>query len=127
MSQSKVKQNGKSGNNKVRWNGFVNVYLSKADKAAIKSSLLDDAAIIRLVEHLTENGYKVSTSYSQAGGFYTVTAYGNVPDCPNAGWAMSLRHSSLVVAYSSLQHVLGVEGVSEDWSERFTTVDDNDW
>lgn len=127
MSRKIADKNGRSAVEKVSWKGFVNVYLNAADKKAIKHNLATPEEVMGLLEALSGDGYKVSVTYSEKGGFYTVTAYGNDPSCINAGWAMSLRHSDLVVAFSALRHVVEMEGVSGDWSERFTTVNDNNW
>lgn len=114
-------------NDKVKWQGYVNVYLSKEDKNHVKHNLLTDAAAIEFLLEAAENGYKFSCSYSNTGSFHTVTLYGNTAGTPNAGWAMSLRHSDFLTALSALHHVVGQDGWKSDWSERFTTVTDNDW
>lgn len=118
----------KNANKKVSWRGFVNVYLRPGDKAAIKQNLLDAEGFVQLVDTLATSGYKVSVAYSESGGFYTVTAYGNDWGSKNAGLALSLRHSDLIVAYSALNYVLDNVDPNEGWEEHFGSVGgSNDW
>jgi hypothetical protein len=112
---------------KVVWQGFVNVYLTKQEKEVIRAHPLDYAAALQFIADAATSGYKFSGSYAEEGGFYTATLYGNRAGTPNAGWAMSLRHSDFLTALSALHYVLAEDGWNSDWSERFTTASDNDW
>ena len=125
-------RNGKDGSEKaskgkVEWKGFVNVYLNSADKAAIRANPISGEGVFRMVERLTEEGYKLSVTYSASGGFYTVTCYGSDPSKINAGYAMSLRHGDLSIALSSINHVMDEDSVGVSWADRFTKVDDHNW
>lgn len=112
---------------KVKWQGFVNVYLTRTEKDYVKQNPLDYAAALQFLADAAEAGYKASISYSERPGFFTVTLYGNVPGGVNAGWAMSLRHADLLVAVSALHHVAGQDSLKSDWGERFDTASGHDW
>ena len=112
---------------KVTWKGFVNVYLSKEDKDYVKRNMLTDSAAVEFILEAAENGYKFSETFTSSSSFHTVTLYGNDAGRPNAGYAMSLRHADFLTALSALHHVVSQEGWNCDWSERYTTVSDNDW
>lgn len=111
----------------VKFQGFVSIGLSKAEKKFIKENLLEWSGIHNFIVSACELGYKVSMTLSAEGEFYTVTLYGNHADNPNAGYAASIRHSDLLVAYSALAHVMREEGLTNDWKERFSIAGDDDW
>lgn len=127
MARKKTDKNAVTEVKRVEWKGFVNVYLNSQEKAYIKDNQLDELGIVHLIQRLADSNYKFSCSYSIGGGFYTVTAYGNTPDNPNAGWAMSLKHSDFIVALTALNHCLEEAGDKGDWGERYTTAAGNDW
>lgn len=113
---------------KVTWKGFINVHLTKSDKAVIRDNPLSDARIIDFITKRAQDGYKVSLSYSERGGFYTVTVYGNETTNINAGYALSIRHSDFGVAYTALNYVLDQCGDAESWEDHFGTAGNNlDW
>lgn len=112
---------------KVQWQGFVNVYLNRTEKEHVKEHPLDYAAALQFLADCAEAGYKVSQTYTEKPGYFTVTLYGNRPGHPNAGWAMSLRHADFLVAVSALHHVAGEDGLTSDWGERFDTASGHDW
>lgn len=112
---------------KVKWQGFVNVYLTRTEKDYVKENPLDYAEALQFLGDAAEAGYKVSISYTDNPGFYTVTLYGNRSGGVNAGWAMSLRHADLLVAVSAINHVAGQDGLKSDWGERYDTATGHDW
>ena len=112
---------------KAKWQGFVNVYLGVAEKKKVKDFTLTDAQLLDFMTDVTELGYKLSVTWSRKGEFFTVTCYGQYEDGPNAGVAMSLRHRSLEVAITALNHCLEEAGMASDWSERYTSVSGHDW
>lgn len=112
---------------KVTWQGFVNVYLNSQEKKQIKENLLSEDHAFIFIQTAAEVGYKFSLTYSEKGGFYSATLYGNTPGGANAGFAMSLRHADACTAISALSFAVGEDGWKSDWSERFTTVGSNDW
>lgn len=112
---------------KAKFAGFVNVYLSKEDKDAIRENLLPDLSIVEFIQQANELDYKFSSSQSADGKTYTCTLYGALTSNPNAGLAMSLRHSDFVVAISALSWVLREEGMKSSWEDRFSTVGNDDW
>ena len=113
---------------RVEWKGFINVYLRPNDKAAIKQNPIDDSGIIGLVEGLTNEGYKVSLTYSDRGSFYTATVYGNTAGHINAGYALSIRHSDYYVAFSALNYIFDNIGLGGGWEENYgSTQGNNDW
>lgn len=112
---------------KVTWQGFVNVYLNKTEKDYVKEHPLDYAGALQFIADAAEAGYKVSQTYTKQPGFFTITLYGNRPGHPNAGWAMSLRHADFLIALSALHHVAGQDGLNSDWAERFDTASGHDW
>lgn len=122
-----TKKTAKPADEKVQWQGFVNVHLTRTEKDHVKQHALDADGAVQFIADATEAGYKVSWTYTEKPGFYTVTLYGNRPGHPNAGWAMSLRHADLLVALSALHHVAGEDGLNSDWSERFDTTNGHDW
>lgn len=127
MATKKTKKNRGIVVAKAKWAGFVNVYLAKTEKQSCKDNQLSNDQIYELILNLTEMGYKVSQSWSEPGGFFTVTCYGQLADNPNAGLAMSLKHSDLVIAFTALEHCLAEAGYDTEWSDRYTTADMNDW
>ena len=112
---------------KVKFQGFVSVSLTATEKKKIKSQPLTIEQAFQFIVDAAELGYKVSVSFNADKEFFTATLYGNHSDNPNAGYSMSLFHRDLVIAVSALEHVLGEEGMTSDWGERFDTVGDNDW
>lgn len=112
---------------KVQWQGFVNVYLTKQEKSHVKDNPLDYADALQFLSDASQAGYKVSITWTEPPGFFTVTLYGNRPGHPNAGWAMSLRHSDLLTAISAVHHVAGEDGLNSDWADRFDTASGHDW
>lgn len=117
----------KKSREKAKWAGFVNVYLSPSEKKQVSENLLDVAGIFHTIQRIVDDDYKLSITYTDGGGFYTVTVYGQWSDRPNAGMAMSMRHSQLDVAMTALAWCLDECGPGGDWSDRFSTVDDHDW
>lgn len=112
---------------KVQWQGFVNVYLTRTEKDHVKRNPLPYPEALGFLADAAASGYKVSVSWSERPGFFTVTLYGNLPGHPNAGWAMSIRHADILTAVSALHHVAGQDGLKSDWGERFDTASGHDW
>lgn len=112
---------------KVKFQGFVSLIISKTEKAHIKENILSDGQVLEFIVNAAELGYKVSASFSQDGGFYTFTLYGNHADNPNAGYAASIRHRDLYTAVTAMSVVMGEEGTTADWTERFDVPGHNDW
>ena len=112
---------------KVKFQGFVNVYLNPQEKKQIKANLLDSEQILDFIQLAADEGYKFSLSFSDSGGFYSATLYGNEVSCGNPGYAMTIRHADVQTAVSGLAFVVGQDGWKSDWAERFTTAGDNDW
>lgn len=127
MARKKTTPKDEPKPKKVEWQGFVNVYLNSQEKQYIKENELDDNGLIDLVQRLADSNYKFSCSFSDRGGFYTVTAYGNTPDNPNAGWAMSLKHSDFRIAMTALNHCLQEAGEKGSWAERYVAASGHDW
>lgn len=122
-----LKKSKKVEDEKVLWQGFVNVYLTRQEKEYVKNNPLDYPDACQFIADAGEAGYKVSVTYTEKPGYFTVTLYGNRVGHPNAGWAMSLRHADFLVALSALHHVAGQDGLNSDWAERFDTASGHDW
>lgn len=112
---------------KAEWTGFINVYLTATEKKKIKTNPLPDMALVEFMNNVTETGYKLSITYAEKGGFHTATLYGQWQGMANAGYAMSCRHSDMVIALTALEHCYETAGENGSWAERFTTAGDNDW
>lgn len=115
------------GLRKAKWLGFINVYLSKEEKASIKANLLSYPMAIDFLSGCAEDGYKVSMSHSERGKFFSVTLFGQYEGKPNAGFAMSLKHADMLTAITALEHCKAEAEPSGDWSDRFTSSAGNDW
>lgn len=101
MPKKKVEKDGK-----VEFKGYARFELNAAHKAAIGRLFQEELSIWVLMERLAEHGYKVSFTYRDAQDAFQVTAYGNVPDNPNAGYALSFWHSDITKAISALYFVI---------------------
>lgn len=116
-----------SKSNKVEWQGFINVTLNAQEKAHVKGMELDGSAAFEFLQTAADHGYKVSTTYTRSADFYTVVLYGNEPDCPNSGWAMSVRHSDIYTAFAALLFVVEQDGWDTFWGDRFGVASSTDW
>lgn len=125
MSKANGTTSKKGG--KAKWQGFVNVYLSTTERKHIKENLLSNNQLLDLFVNITEAGYKLSVTYAERPGFFTVTVYGQHAGGPNEGYAMSLRHASLRTALTAVQHCLNEAGLIADWTERYTSSEGHDW
>jgi len=106
------KKSVRSSSGKAVWKGFYNVYLTAADKKAIKQLDLEKQPPDRLVQELSENGYKVSVTYQPKQDYFTVTAYAHLADHVNAGYACSCRHADLATAIAGIWFTVAEKG---DW------------
>lgn len=127
MARKKTEAIDKETLKRAKWQGFVNVYLSGAEKQQIRKEVFGADWYFQFIETVTAAGYKLSVSYSEAGGFYSVTLTGQYEGRPNAGVAMSLKHSELDVAFTALWWCLEQAGLNGDWAERYTLSDGMDW
>lgn len=112
---------------KVKWQGFVSVVLNKQEKKRAKDDKLTSDQAIKFILEASELGYKVSVAYEADHNFYTVTLYGNITDNPNAGYAMSIRHSDMLVCFAAYHYLFEEQGLELAWSERWDTANDTDW
>lgn len=112
---------------KATWKGFVNLRLSKEEKAAIKGALLREADGLEFLMNAATAGYKCSISYSIPEDVYTLSLTGQYQQKSNAGITMSLRHREMMIALSGLAWLLREDGLSSEWSDRFTVSGDDDW
>lgn len=112
---------------KAKWQGFINVYLSKEDKKQIKSNLLSDRDIIEFIVRAAELDYKFSVTQSADGKTYTVTLYGMLTTNVNGGYALSARHADLVTAITAVNYIMADGGLEESWEERHGAVGNDDW
>jgi len=103
---------------KVVYKGFINVSLTKQRKEEINSLFDQHGDIAENIERLVDAGYKVSISFAEDGGFYTVTAMQTKLDSNHAGYCTSARHGDLSKAVFTLSYqidnVLAVEGWNSD-------------
>lgn len=127
MARRKTSKTSQEKPNKVKFQGFVRVYLTKQEKAQISEEMLSEDEVLTFFDTMAMAGYKVSVSYSPSGGFFSVTLYGNHQDNPNAGWAMTLRHRDLLKAMSALAFSHDHKSIEGDWTGKEPTGDDNDW
>ncbi len=112
---------------KAKWQGFVNVYLNQQEKELIRSEELSDEEALVFLADMALTGYKVSLSYSPSGKFFTASLTGAYEGQPNAGFCMSLKHSSPNVAITALSHCVESAGKDGDWGDRYTLAGGNDW
>lgn len=117
----------KMAKKKVKWLGFVSVTLNKQEKRRAKEKQVSDERIHKFIIEAAQLGYKLSVAYEADQNFFTVTLYGNIVDNPNAGYAMSIRHSDLLVCFSAFHYLFEETGLDADWSERWDTANAYDW
>ena len=113
---------------KVKFRGFVNVYLRPEHKASIKENLPTAETVLQFLDTCATSDLKFSLSYSDKGGFYTATVYCTDFKSPNAGLSLSLRHSDISTAIGALIFVLDMVGITGSWEEEWGEVgSSNDW
>jgi hypothetical protein len=112
---------------RAKWKGFVNLKLSQEEKQAIKEHLLPEANGLDFLMNAATGGYKCSISYSIPEDVFTLSLTGLYREKPNAGITMSLRHREMIVALSGLNWLVREDGLSTEWSEKFTVSGDDDW
>lgn len=127
MPQKNNKNGQTKKSKKVEWQGFVRIYLTPEDKKAVKDALMQEDEVLNFMEVMALAGYKISTSYSSLGNFYSVTLYGNHLDNPNAGWAMTLRHKDLQTAYTALSFAHEFKSDLGDWIGKDDSGGELDW
>jgi hypothetical protein len=112
---------------KAKWQGFVNVRLTKEEKKAIKGRLLLEGTGFEFLMNAATAGYKCSISYSIPEDTYTVSLTGQYHQKPNAGITMSIRHRDLITALTALAWCQEEAGNLAEWSERWTLAEPDDW
>jgi hypothetical protein len=112
---------------KAKWQGFVNIALTKEEKKAIKAQLLEEATGFEFLMNVVTDGYKSSISYSVPEDTYTVSLTGLYQGKPNAGITMSMRHKELITALTALSWCHEQAGTFGEWSERWTLREEDDW
>lgn len=127
MARTRKKPEEKKTYTKAKWTGFVNVYLSPEEKKQIKKELFTFEGCLLFLQEAGEAGYKVSLSYSQADGVWTVTLTGQYRELPNAGLSMSMRHKDVEVAITALWWCYHQAGAKGSWEERYTVASQDDW
>lgn len=127
MARTKKKDSAPQELTRAKWQGFVNVYLSKQEKDSIKKMEFGPDDAMKLVEEACYAGYKFSCSYSPAGGFWSASMTGQYKELPNGGVCMSLKHSDLFTALAALRFCLDEAGLQQDWGERYTQTEAHDW
>lgn len=127
MTTNKLSKGKEKPWNKAKWQGFVNVKLSQEEKKAIKESLLSEEAGLEWLMNAATDGYKCSISYSIPEDVYTLSLTGQYREKPNSGITMSMRHREMIVALTALSFCHEQAGRSQEWSERYTLMGDDDW
>ena len=127
MARKKTDGNGGRLWNKAKWQGFVNVKLGQEEKKAIKSNLVTEGDGFEFLMNAATEGYKCSISYSIPEDVYTVSLTGSYQEKPNAGITMSIRHRDFLVAVTAVKWVMELDGVSTEWSDRYTLLGDDNW
>jgi hypothetical protein len=112
---------------RAKWQGFVNVRLTTEEKKAIKEKLLSEANGYEFLMNAATAGYKCSISYSVPEEVFTASLTGTYQQKPNAGITMSMRHRDLIVALTALEWCHDQAGFSQEWSERWTLAEPDDW
>lgn len=119
---------GKQGYGKVKWRGFVNVYLRKEHKSAIKQNLLSPTKCFHFLESAASAGLKISFVWSDKGQYWTTTAYCVDFRSANAGLSMSMRHGDFATSITALSYVLDMVGPKGKWEDEFGEVGEvYDW
>lgn len=113
--------------NKQKWIGFVNVRMTQEEKKQVKENLLAEEAGLEFLMNAVTDGYKCSISYSIPEDVYTVSLTGVYQRKPNAGITMSIRHRDLIVALTALSFCYQQDGKSQEWSDRYSLIGDDDW
>jgi hypothetical protein len=91
-----VKSTKKPASGFDNWKGYVNWSPTVADKALVVEYMAvgswDASAVI---QQLCESGYTVSHSWDDKSGCIRVSVTGKTPPCPNVGYTLSVRASSV--------------------------------
>lgn len=127
MSRAKAKAKEGKLWNRAKWRGFVNVRLSESEKKHVKGNLLAEENGYEFLMNAATDGYKCSISYSIPEDVYTVSLTGVYQEKANAGITMSMRHRDLIVALTALAFCADLTGKSQEWSDRYSLVGDDDW
>lgn len=92
---------------------FVDVKLSQEQKAQFLKQPWDDVEVIRELQGLCDDGYRVGCSWSGEQQAYTVSLTCRNPDSPNNGLCMTsfARFLSTAVALALFKHRVITEGV----------------
>ena len=126
MPHKKIVESPRQLWQKAKWEGFVNVKLSKEEKNQIKNNLISEEACFRFFMDAAVSGNKMSVSYSIPEDVYTVSLTGQYVDKPNAGVTMSIRHRELVVAVSALHFLMEQIGTVQEWTDVYTMSGNDD-
>ena len=103
---------------KVKFQGFLNLKLSREEKKAVRQNPVPTDMHSQILADAATSGYKVSFTYSTASDCYIVTLYGNRDKHPDAGWALSARHVDFSTCFDIISWCLdeaGKAGSLTDW------------
>ena len=106
------------------WQGFVNIDLTRADKAKIKQEIPDSAEAIDWIQTLVLDGYRVSLSWYLDGECYVVSV--TAKDGINVGLTFTMRHADLMVAIAAARFAHEVKTV-RDWRNVGEVQSKFDW
>lgn len=93
----KQQDKGNSGQIKAAtWEGYANVQLEEADKAAIRSMQLTPDEFWDKLAELISTGHKISHTKTPDGNGVMTTVTGAYTNCPNAGYSMTSQGKDII-------------------------------
>lgn len=98
------------------WKGYVNWSATAADKAAVVDYMGSkgwDAHLV--IEQLVECGYSVSHAFDEKHKCVRASVTGKTPPCPNIGYTLSVRASSVERCMGLVGYYCFVLCESGDW------------
>ncbi len=91
---------------KVKFQGFLNLKLSKEEKSHIANNPLPVHSHGQLIADAAFRGYKISLTWNERQDCYILTAYGSRVGHPDAGYGMSIYHTDFARCFDVLNWCL---------------------
>jgi len=110
--KTKVEQPAGNGD----WKGYVNWSASQAEKARV-AVYVDDPLWFEgdAIHNLVESGYSVSFAYDVMSKGIRIAVTGKTVPCPNIGYTLSIRASSVKRAVGLADYYCRIICESGDW------------
>lgn len=98
------------------WKGYVNYNPSEKEKASILEHWSRyDGNYDRAIAELVESGYSVTFTADKIGGVFRCAVTGRSTPCPNIGYTLSIRGSSIERCLAIALFYCSIVCLSGDW------------